>query len=69
MEEYGILAWEVLERDDEIFDDSDMKDEHKVMHSLWARWIYLNRNFFISNFNKGIITFVRDNFLMILEFW
>lgn len=42
MEPYGVLSWLVLDKEDEIF-DSDMKDEHKVMHALWARWILLNR--------------------------
>lgn len=39
-----MLAWAVLEREDEIFEDDEVKDEYKVMHALWARWIFLNRS-------------------------
>lgn len=64
MEPYGVLAWVVLDKEDEIF-DSDMKDEHKVMHALWARWIMLNRNYFIHDFYAGTIAFVNDYWKMI----
>lgn len=43
MECFGVLAWAVLDKEEEIFESDDMKDEHKVMHALWARWIILNR--------------------------
>jgi hypothetical protein len=43
MEPFGVLAWEVLDREDEIYDSDNVKDEYKVMHALWARWIVLNR--------------------------
>lgn len=43
MEPYGVLAWAVVEREEEIFEDDEVKDEYKVMHALWARWIFLNR--------------------------
>ena len=43
MEPYGILDWAVLDREEEIFESDEVKDEYKVMHALWARWIFLNR--------------------------
>lgn len=43
MEPFGVLAWDVLDREDEIYDSDNVKDEYKVMHALWARWIILNR--------------------------
>lgn len=43
LEPFGVLAWDVLDREDEIYDSDNVKDEYKVMHALWARWIVLNR--------------------------
>lgn len=43
MESYGVLAWHVLDREEEIFESDDIPDEHKVMHALWARWIFHKR--------------------------
>lgn len=43
MEPYGVLAWSVLDREEEIFESDDIPDEHKVMHALWARWIFFKR--------------------------
>lgn len=43
LEPYGVLSWDILDREDEIYERDNMKGEHKVMHALWARWIVLNR--------------------------
>ena len=43
MEPYGVLEWAVLDKEEEIFESDEVKDEYKVMHALWARWIFLNR--------------------------
>lgn len=43
MDEFGILEWAVLDKEEEIYESDDVKDEHKVMHALWARWILLHR--------------------------
>ena len=43
LEPFGVLDWAVLDREDEIFESDDVKDEYKVMHALWARWVVLNR--------------------------
>ncbi|KIY43504.1 hypothetical protein FISHEDRAFT_53376 [Fistulina hepatica ATCC 64428] len=42
-----------------------MKDEYKSINALWARWIFLNRRFFISNFQNGCKKFVEDYYEMI----
>ena len=43
MKEFGILEWEVLDREEEIYESDDVKEEYKVMHALWGRWIMLHR--------------------------
>ncbi|KAJ7703278.1 hypothetical protein B0H17DRAFT_1042562 [Mycena rosella] len=65
MEPYGILAWAVLDREEEIFESDDLPDEHKVMHALWARWIALNRNIFVAHFFNGTQRFVDEYWKMI----
>ena len=43
---FGVLDWEILDREEEIYESDDVKEEYnKVMHALWARWIMLNRYF------------------------
>ncbi|KAJ7262255.1 hypothetical protein B0H12DRAFT_322565 [Mycena haematopus] len=65
MEPFGILGWAVLEKEEEIFESDDISDEHKVMHALWARWIHLNRNLFISDYFEGTKTFINEYWKMI----
>ncbi|KDR68380.1 hypothetical protein GALMADRAFT_161032 [Galerina marginata CBS 339.88] len=60
MEPFGLLDWEVLDREDEIYESDDVREEYKVMHALWARWIVLNRNKFIANYLKGVKSFIDD---------
>ncbi|PPQ63529.1 hypothetical protein CVT24_004757 [Panaeolus cyanescens] len=55
---YGVLSWEVLDREEEIYESDDIKEEYKIMHALWARWIMLNRPQFISNYAKNVMKFV-----------
>ena len=45
LEPFGVLDWEILDREEEIYESDDVKEEYKVMHALWARWIMLNRYF------------------------
>ncbi|KAJ6499378.1 hypothetical protein C8R45DRAFT_114227 [Mycena sanguinolenta] len=65
MKPFGVLAWAVIEKEEEIFESDDMPDEHKVMHALWARWIHFNRNFFISDYFQGAKKFIDDYWKMI----
>ncbi|KAJ2936560.1 hypothetical protein H1R20_g533, partial [Candolleomyces eurysporus] len=60
MEPFGVLDWAVLDREEEIFESDEVKDEYKVMHALWGRWILLNRTKFIANYRKGVKAFVDD---------
>jgi hypothetical protein len=43
MEPFGVLAWYVIDNEEEIFECDDVRDEDKVMQALWGRWILLNR--------------------------
>ncbi|KAJ6586846.1 hypothetical protein DFH09DRAFT_910395 [Mycena vulgaris] len=65
MEPYGILAWAILDREEEILESDDIPDEHKVMHALWARWVTLKRNLLVAHFYNGIKQFVDDYWKMI----
>ncbi|KAG2063903.1 hypothetical protein BDR04DRAFT_1110967 [Suillus decipiens] len=65
LHEFGVLAWVILDREEEIFDIDDVRDEDKVMQALWFRWIFLNRNKFVANFFEGTKTFIDDNWQMI----
>ena len=41
--EFGILDWQVLDCEEEIYESDDVKEEYKIIHALWARWIMLHR--------------------------
>lgn len=43
LEPFGILAWSIVDREEEIYELSDVRDDDKVMLALWNRWIMLNR--------------------------
>jgi len=43
MTEFGILDWQVLDCEEEIYESDDVKEEYKIMHALWARWIVVHR--------------------------
>jgi hypothetical protein len=43
LDDFGLLSWAVLDKEEEIFESDDVKDEQKVMLALWGRWIMLNR--------------------------
>ncbi|KAF9450213.1 hypothetical protein P691DRAFT_493426 [Macrolepiota fuliginosa MF-IS2] len=58
MEPFGVLEWDILDREEEIYESDDVAVEFKVMHALWNRWITLNRLEFKQNFHKGTIAFI-----------
>ncbi|KAJ7072398.1 hypothetical protein C8F01DRAFT_1103861, partial [Mycena amicta] len=64
LEPYGVLAWTVLEREEEIFESDEIPDTHKVMHALWARWIHTNRNVFLAGCCKGFEKFIDEYWRM-----
>ena len=43
LEEFGILAWSIIDREEELFEIDGVRDEDKVIQALWCRWIMLNR--------------------------
>ncbi|KAG2003477.1 hypothetical protein CC2G_004078 [Coprinopsis cinerea AmutBmut pab1-1] len=43
LDDYGLMDWAILDKEEEIWESDDVTDEQKVMHALWARWIFLNR--------------------------
>jgi hypothetical protein len=43
MKPFGVLGWSVIDREEELFELVDTRDEDKVMQALWSRWIMLNR--------------------------
>jgi hypothetical protein len=44
LDQFGILAWSVLDREEELFEMDGVRDEDKVMQALWCRWIMVNRS-------------------------
>ncbi|KAH7920662.1 hypothetical protein BV22DRAFT_786890 [Leucogyrophana mollusca] len=65
LDEFGVLSWVIIDREEEMFEIDDVRDEDKVMHALWSRWIFLNRNVFIASYPNGMRTFVKQNWRMI----
>ncbi|TFK41516.1 hypothetical protein BDQ12DRAFT_678115 [Crucibulum laeve] len=65
MDQFGVLDWAVLDREEEIYESDDVKEEFKVMHALWARWIMLHKNTFMKDYYKGTIAFVDEYWKMI----
>lgn len=43
MDEFGLMSWAVTDREEEMFEWDEVRDEDKVMLALWNRWIMLNR--------------------------
>ncbi|OSD08809.1 hypothetical protein PYCCODRAFT_1357242 [Trametes coccinea BRFM310] len=59
LEEFGIMSWAVVDREEELFEMDDVRDEDKVMLALWNRWIMLNKTRFIfDQYDKGVRAFI-----------
>jgi hypothetical protein len=43
LDRFGPLTWQVVDKEEELFEPDDVRDEGKVMMALWARWILINR--------------------------
>ncbi|KXN91808.1 hypothetical protein AN958_11958 [Leucoagaricus sp. SymC.cos] len=65
MEPFGVLSWDIIEREEEIYESDDVKVEYKVMHALWMRWMMLNRTVFMQNYYKGTMAFIDAYWRMI----
>lgn len=61
---FGLLEWIILDREEEIFVDDDLKDEQKVIMALWSRWIMLNKNN-KNAFAVGVKMFIDEYWRMI----
>ncbi|EJF63894.1 hypothetical protein DICSQDRAFT_179128 [Dichomitus squalens LYAD-421 SS1] len=58
-EKFGIMAWEIVHREEELFEMEDVRDEDKVMLALWNRYIIMNRQDFTKNdYYDGLIKFI-----------
>ena len=62
---FGLLEWIVLDREEEIFADDEVRDEQKVIVALWARWIMLNKNAFWKDRVNGAMMFIDEYWRMI----
>ncbi|TFK49344.1 hypothetical protein OE88DRAFT_1736974 [Heliocybe sulcata] len=65
MDRFGIMSWFIIDKEEEMFELDDVRDEDKVMMALWARWILLNRNEFIRDYFQGTLAFVDEYWEMI----
>ncbi|KAH9910215.1 uncharacterized protein B0H18DRAFT_1130530 [Fomitopsis serialis] len=66
LEQYGVLSWMIVDREEELFELDDVRDEDKVMMALWNRWIMLNRpDFIFKGYIKGVLAFVDEHWRMI----
>lgn len=43
LEPFGLMGWFIEDKEEDIFELDDVRDEDKVMQALWARWMLLNR--------------------------
>ncbi|KAJ8701619.1 hypothetical protein PTI98_000384 [Pleurotus ostreatus] len=65
MEPFGLMAWYILDIEEEMFDEDHIADELKVVLALWGRWIFLHRMEFLANYYQGVIMFVDEYWRMI----
>ncbi|KAL6303314.1 hypothetical protein BKA93DRAFT_789129 [Sparassis latifolia] len=66
LEPFGVLSWSIVEREEELFELDDVRDEDKVLLALWNRWIMLNRiSFVYKGYAKGVIAFIDKYWRMI----
>lgn len=43
LDEFGLMSWAIVDREEELFEMDDVRDEDKVMLALWNRWIMLHK--------------------------
>ncbi|KAI0360428.1 hypothetical protein OH77DRAFT_1516923 [Trametes cingulata] len=59
LDEYGIMSWAIVDREEELFEMDDVRDEDKVMLALWNRWIMLHKATFITHrYCEGVERFL-----------
>lgn len=47
LDRFGVMAWAITDREEDLFELDDVRDEDKVILALWNRWIMLNRSAFL----------------------
>ncbi|KAI0646527.1 hypothetical protein C8Q79DRAFT_909167 [Trametes meyenii] len=61
LDAFGIMSWAIIDREEEIYEMEDVRDEDKVMLALWNRWIMLNKpTFLFGEYYKGIENFLNQ---------
>ncbi|KAL5525375.1 hypothetical protein ACEPAF_9245 [Sanghuangporus sanghuang] len=60
LEPFGLMTGHVIEREEDVFELDDTRDEDKVILALWSRWIFLNRPKFIEDYEAGIRVFLDE---------
>lgn len=55
---YGLTSWSLLERDEELFEIDDVRDEEKAMQALWNRWIFFKRRHYLHDPRKAVIEYL-----------
>jgi hypothetical protein len=53
--EYGLTSWSLLERDEELFEIDDVRDEEKAMQALWNRWMFFKRRCLVNHCPKTAV--------------
>ncbi len=43
LDEFGLMSWAIVDREEELFEMDDVRDEDKVMLALWNRYIMLHK--------------------------
>jgi len=64
---YGLTSWSLLERDEELFEIDDVRDEEKAIQSLWNRWIFFQRRQYLLDPRKMVIEFLEASKQTIME--
>lgn len=71
MSQFGIMEWEIIDREEELFECDDITDEGKVVAALWNRWYYLKgsghdpNSSFRQNRLEGVRSFIHYYWRMI----
>jgi hypothetical protein len=42
LKQHGLMAWQIIETEELLFEQDDMRDEDKVILALWLRWIRMD---------------------------
>ncbi|KAH9941131.1 uncharacterized protein BXZ73DRAFT_42107 [Epithele typhae] len=66
LDEFGVLSWAIVDREEGLFEMEDIRDEDKVMLALWNRWVFLKRpQFMAGEYIDGVKNFIDKYWRMI----